>query len=126
VTIFNRTVSKARDMGTAYNVPVIALDDTQRFNNFDIIINTTSVGMGDLATQSPIDAHHLSKHQIVFETIYHPFETTLVKIAQQRGATCIHGLEMFLEQGAAQFEVHTGVKAPRAVMKSILQNALPS
>jgi shikimate dehydrogenase len=126
VTIFNRTVSKALDLGAAYNVAVLPLDKTQRFDHFDIIINTTSVGMGALATQSPIDAHQISKHQIVFETIYHPFETTLIKTAQERGATCIHGLEMFLEQGAAQFEIHTGVKAPRAVMKTILQNSLPS
>ena len=126
VTIFNRTVSKARDMGAAYNVPILPLDSTQRFDRFDIIINTTSVGMGALATQSPIDAHQISKHQIVFETIYYPFETALLKTAQERGATCIHGLEMFLEQGAAQFELHTGVKAPRAVMKTILQNSLPS
>ena len=126
VTIFNRTASKARDIAAAYNVPVLPLDGAQHFNDFDIIINTTSIGMGTLATQSPVDAHQISKHQIVFETIYHPIETTLIWVAQERGATCIHGLEMFLEQGAAQFEIHTGVKAPRAVMKTILQNALPS
>lgn len=126
VTIFNRTVSKAQSLGDAFRVPVLPLDDSQRFDDFEIIINTTSLGMGALAAESPIEAHQLSKHQIVFETIYHPFETQLLVAAQRCGATCIHGLEMFLEQGAAQFELHTGVKAPRAVMKTILQNALPS
>jgi shikimate dehydrogenase len=126
VTIFNRTVSKAQALGAAWKVPVLPLDTTQRFDQFDIIINTTAVGMGPLASELPIEAHQLSKHQIVFETIYHPFETKLIKAAQERGASCIHGLDMFLEQGAAPFELHTGVKAPRAVMKSILQNALPS
>jgi shikimate dehydrogenase len=126
VTIFNRTVSKAQSLGDAFRVPVLPLDGSQRFDDFEIIINTTSIGMGALAAESPIEAHQLSKHQIVFETIYHPFETQLLVAAQRCGATCIHGLEMFLEQGAAQFELHTGVKAPRAVMKTILQNALPS
>lgn len=126
VTIFNRSVAKAQPLGELFGAPVLPLDNSQRFDDFDIIINTTALGMGELAAESPVGAHQLSKHQIVFETIYHPFETKLLTTAHAGGATCIHGLEMFLEQGAAQFELHTGVKAPRAVMKTILQNALPS
>lgn len=123
VTIFNRTVSKAETLAQSCGARALPLETNQNVESFDIIINTTAMGMGSLSNDIPVDPSTLSSQQIIFETIYHPFETKLIRAAHARGATCIHGLEMFLEQGAAQFELHTGVKAPRAVMKSILQNA---
>lgn len=123
VTIFNRTISKAEDLAKSFNANARPLEVTQNVESFDIIINTTAMGMGALRNEIPVDSNTIAPHQIIFETIYHPFQTKLTQAAQERGATCLHGLDMFLEQGAAQFELHTGVKAPRAVMKTILENA---
>lgn len=126
VTIFNRSVERAQEIAGLHNCAALPLTEEKDFSSFEIIINTTSVGMGPLAEQSPIPVEQLAAGQIVFETIYHPFETALLRGARERGVACIHGLDMFLEQGAAQFELHTGVKAPRGIMKSILENSLPS
>jgi shikimate 5-dehydrogenase len=59
----------------------------------------------------------------VFETIYAPYTTQLVQQALDCGAQIVYGLEMFLDQAVAQFELHTGVKAPREEMERILRNA---
>jgi shikimate 5-dehydrogenase len=79
--------------------------------------------MGDLRNETPIPASTLSKHQIVFETIYSPHTTRLLHDALQAGATVLRGFDMFLEQGAAQFEIHTSTQAPRATMQEILVQA---
>jgi len=104
VSIFNRTPEKARSLAAVCGGEVLPLSESEKLSDFEVIINTTSVGMGDAAGQSPVPAHVLQKHHTVFETIYHPFSTQLVKDAERVGATIIRGLEMFLEQGLAQFE----------------------
>jgi shikimate 5-dehydrogenase len=80
--------------------------------------------MSDTKEHSPIPRESLCPHHTVFETIYAPSLTTLLKDAQVVGAKIIRGSEMFLEQGVAQFELHTGVKAPREVMENIISSAL--
>ena len=61
---------------------------------------------------------------LVFDMVYNPIETTLIRRAVQQGPTVIHGLEMFLEQSARQFEIWTGVTAPRTVMEKAAKEAL--
>jgi shikimate dehydrogenase len=123
VTILNRTASKAQQLATAYNAEYGALTTSLDVKSFDVIINTTALGMGALAGQAPLGAHQLASHQIVFETIYAPRETSLVRYARSVGCTVISGYEMFLEQGVAQFELHTGQPAPRSVMKDLVERA---
>lgn len=123
VTIFNRTLDKLSDLANRFGCDIGDLRDTARIAASEIIINTTSVGMGALCNETPIPASTLNQHQIVFETIYSPHTTRLLHDALQIGATVLRGADMFLEQGAAQFEIHTSVKAPRAEMKEILLQA---
>jgi shikimate 5-dehydrogenase len=73
---------------------------------------------------SPIPASALRRDQVVFETIYAPVTTKLLQFSNRTGASTITGLDMFLEQGAAQFHLHTGVKAPRDEMEKILRRSL--
>jgi len=61
---------------------------------------------------------------LVFDMVYNPMETTLIRRAVAQGLTVIHGLEMFLEQSARQFEIWTGATAPRAVMEKAAKEAL--
>ena len=124
VTIFNRSVEKASAIAEKFGCAVRSLDAATDLSTFDIIINTTSVGMSPNLDQSPISESAIRKHHIIFETIYAPNVTTLLKVSQIVGAQTITGLEMFLEQGVAQFQLHTGVKAPRNEMEKILRNAL--
>lgn len=118
VTIFNRTVANAEPLARRFHLELLPLDSNLNLERFDVIINTTSVGMSPRVELSPLTPDQIFSHQIVFETIYHPHETQLLRHARSRGARTLRGLDMFLEQGAAQFELHTGVEAPRGTMKA--------
>jgi shikimate dehydrogenase len=87
-----------------------------------ILINATSVGMGDpLASPlSPDMLAHLPPTALVFDMVYAPPETALLRAARARALRVAAGLEMLLEQGAAAFELWTGLPAPVAVMRAAL------
>lgn len=118
VTIFNRTISKAIPLAKRFDIEVAPLSDSCDLARFDVIINTTSVGMSPNTSESPLTATQIRSHHVIFETIYYPHQTQLLRLATSNGATVLRGLDMFLEQGAAQFELHTGVKAPRETMRN--------
>jgi len=124
VTVFNRTVEKAVPIAERFGCKVLPLDEASDLSHFDVIVNTTAVGMAPNISHSPIPQSAIQKHHIVFETIYSPAKTKLVQWSEEIGAQTITGLEMFLEQGAAQFQLHTGVKAPRELMEKILRSSL--
>ncbi len=61
---------------------------------------------------------------IAFDTIYHPESTMLLKLARERGATGVTGVDMFLRQAALQFKLYTGQDAPMDVMRQALRRRL--
>ncbi len=124
VTIFNRSLERAESIAERFGASVRPLEKAEELSAFDIIINTTAVGMAPDVEASPAPESVLTKDQIVFETIYAPVTTKLVEMSKRVGAKTILGLAMFLEQGTAQFHLHTGVKAPREEMEKILRNSL--
>ena len=83
----------------------------------DILVNGTPVGMLPRVDETPIPAHLLQSEHLVFDTVYNPMETRLLREARARGCQTISGLRMFLHQGAAQFERWTGKTAPLALME---------
>lgn len=121
VTIYNRTVENAEELAKKFNCKFAGLDKIDDIKNADIIINATSVGMQ--TNKSIIAKELLNKNQIVFDAVYVPFETQLIKDAKEVGATVIHGTELLLFQGVAQFELFTNQKAPIDIMrKTIMEN----
>jgi 3-dehydroquinate dehydratase/shikimate dehydrogenase len=62
--------------------------------------------------------------KLVFDMVYTPMETALLRRAKDQGAEVIHGIEMFLEQAARQFEIFTGERPPRVVMQQAAMEAL--
>lgn len=124
VTLFNRTLNTARNLAEQFSCVARELNEWRELRDYDIIINTTSLGMAETQNQSPIPPEALHAHHTVFETIYSPSTTTLLKNAQAAGAKIIRGREMFLEQGVAQFELHTGSNAPRDVMENSINSSL--
>ena len=121
VTLTGRNPRRVRALARACGVEAIErekLADRQ----FDILIHTTPLGM------SPkIDGCFFSDDipaALVFDMVYNPLETTLLKKARLAGKKTISGLEMFLEQAAAQFEIWTGENAPRTVMKRTVLESL--
>lgn len=120
VKIFNRTKEKAVKLAEEFRCQTTDLRRESEIKDFDIIINTTSVGMKPLEKETPIPTEFINNKQIVFDIVYVPSETKLLKEAKKRGAKIIYGVEMLLHQGTAQFEIYTGQKAPEEVMRNIL------
>lgn len=90
---------------------------------FDAIINTTPCGMAGNKQAMPIKESELNA-SLVFDMVYNPLETPLLKLAHARGLAVISGLEMFVQQGARQFEIWTGKPAPEAEMQRVVELAL--
>jgi len=130
VTIFNRTRQRAEALAAqqkAATVGRVGIEvgdvDALSHHRFDIYINCTSLGMagvpGPDANQSPLpDDALLDEKTTVFDTVYTPQRTPLIKQAEARGARTIFGMEMFLSQAAMQFERWTGTEAPMDVFRA--------
>jgi len=83
----------------------------------DILVNATSVGMSPNIDETPISPDLLSSGLIVFDSVYNPMKTRLLREAEEAGAKTISGVDMLVWQGALAFEKWTGLKAPVEVMR---------
>jgi 3-dehydroquinate dehydratase/shikimate dehydrogenase len=90
---------------------------------FDAIVNSTPVGMYPKTENSSLAAHELNC-RLVFDLIYRPATTKLLQLASRRGIETVSGLEMFLAQGIAQWEIWTGQRAPAAAMRKAVLGTL--
>jgi shikimate dehydrogenase len=125
VKIFNRTIEKAQKLAEEFGCDAGGLEELSEVKNYDIILNSTSIGMeGD--TNSPIPSEFINNKQIIFDAVYIPYETPLLKDAKKKDAKIIHGIDMLLYQGTAQFELYTNHKAPEDIMRKVLYSYLSS
>ncbi len=122
VTVYNRTLENAKPLAIQFGCELRSLDDQDQIKNTDIICNTTSVGMD--SDESPINKAYLNKNQVVFDAVYSPLETRLLKDAKEKGAQTIPGTEMLLHQAFAQFQLFTGKEAPQKAMRQALMEHL--
>jgi len=91
----------------------------------DVIINCTPVGMHPNLDDTPLPPAAFPRPGIVlFDTVYHPENTMLLKLGRERQATTITGVDMFLRQAALQFKIYTGLDAPLDVMRETLKRKL--
>lgn len=89
-----------------------------------IIVNGTPIGMHPELDSCPYDTDKLSEGTVVFDTVYNPDPTLLIKRARARGATTVRGLEMFLGQAGQQYQLFTGQAPPLAAMQAALKRAI--
>ncbi len=90
-----------------------------------LIVNTTPMGMHPLVDASPLsDDAPLKSSHVVFDLIYRPLETKLLRHANKVGATVVGGLEVLIQQGAAAFEIWTGKKMPIKEVREVLEKEL--
>jgi 3-dehydroquinate dehydratase/shikimate dehydrogenase len=93
-------------------------------SRFDVLINSTPCGMAGTkqALPPPFEAGEKELNAgLVFDMVYNPLETPLLKLAKEHGIPVITGLEMFVQQGARQFEIWTGKPAPEAEMMRVVE-----
>jgi 3-dehydroquinate dehydratase/shikimate dehydrogenase len=121
VFVTNRTPEKAQSLARQAKAKYLKRADVAK-NSFDVIINATPVGMGN-GKQSPLEEKELNT-KYVFDLVYTPAETKLIKMARTKNIQVIPGLEMFVQQGARQFEIWTGKPAPIAEMAYVVTKAL--
>jgi shikimate dehydrogenase len=94
-----------------------------QFGACEIIVNTTPVGMA-AKPGVPVPIEWINEHQYVYDTIYTPAETELLRAAQRKGCPTRNGLGMLARQGALAFEIWTGVKPDVSRMETTLRKAL--
>lgn len=90
----------------------------------DIIVNTTPVGMAPDARSSILKKEEIPEGISVMDIVYRPHRTALLSNALARGCDVVYGIDMLLNQGAEQFRIWTGKKAPIETMKRALQKAI--
>jgi 3-dehydroquinate dehydratase/shikimate dehydrogenase len=120
--IYNRTVERAQRLAAEFGCEFAPLDDLANLDS-TLVINCTSIGMHPNIDQSPLPVEYIRKGMAVFDTVYNPAETLLLKQAKQIGAKTIDGLSMFINQALAQFKLFTGQDADPALMrKTVMKN----
>ena len=119
VTIFARNLKKAKSLASEFQVELKEFPKTKNqrpeidFDDFDILVNTTPLGMkGEFENETPLFAAQIKNVKLVYDLVYNPFETRLLKEAKSVGVPIIDGLAMLAAQGAAQFKIWTGEDAP--------------
>ena len=125
VFITNRTHDRAAELAKEFSATAVSLDELCK-SDCRVWINTTSVGMHPNIDASPFDDVKIpfTRDTVVFDTVYNPIQTKLLKQAETAGAATINGVEMFVRQAEAQFTLWTKLKAPREVMREVVENRL--
>lgn len=127
IAIANRTRDKAETLATSLGGDALAIgwtDLPRAFSGADLVVNASSLGMAGQETIAwPVQA--LRPGSIVFDAVYAPLETDLLKAARARGLRTVDGLGMLIHQGALAFELWFGVKPDTAKARERLLKILP-
>jgi 3-dehydroquinate dehydratase / shikimate dehydrogenase len=121
VYVLNRSLDAAKKLARQAHARIMKRPDMRKMA-FDVIINATPVGMGN-SHDSPLQDKEINA-RYVFDMVYDPGETKFLKLARERGAQVIPGIEMFVHQAARQFEIWTGKPAPWDEMLRVVLLAL--
>ena len=110
-------------------VSVLSFDEKEIGLNIgccNLVVNCTTFGMkyGEQENLSPLKMSLIPSNALIYDLVYNPAETPLIKAARQAGAGVLGGLPMLVYQGAAAFEMWTGEKAPVEVMLAAAEKAL--
>jgi 3-dehydroquinate dehydratase/shikimate dehydrogenase len=121
IALAGRNADRVRALAKICNAEVI-LREQLATRHFDAVVHATPLGMFPHVNECFFNGNIPA--DVVFDLVYNPLETTLIRHAKEQGKTVIPGLEMFIEQATAQFELWTGDTAPRSVMRNAALEAL--
>ena len=116
-------LSAAQVLADELQCQLISIREVDR-QDVDVLINCSPVGMTPNINETPFPARRLKPNMVVFDSVYNPTETRLLKEAAEVGCQVISGLELFINQAAAQFELWTGKPAPGEAMRQVLTDHL--
>jgi len=128
IFIINRTLAAAEDIVEIIkkiqisDADAVCLDSMQEaLAESNVLVNATPVGMSGAVTETIVPKGLIRRNMDVFDIVYEPMETQLIKDAKKAGNRTIPGTEMLLHQGALQFKLFTGIDAPIDVMRRALE-----
>lgn len=133
VYLLNRSLKRAlrlaeeakRDWGLEVTAAPLSTEDLKRFlRESEIVVNATPLGMHPKKDETPVPKELIEGDHVVFDVVYTPIKTRLLKDSEDRGARVIRGLDMLVGQGLRAFELFTGLEAPRDVMEKAAVSAL--
>ena len=133
LTILNRNEAKAESLASDVSdsglIGEVASDSINAIGNYmegaDVLIDTTPLGMHPNISDEPIvKADMMDEDLVVFDAVYNPNETVLIKEVIKANAKPVYGIKMLLYQGAESFKIWTGKTAPVDVMEKALRNTL--
>jgi shikimate dehydrogenase len=140
LVISNRTLNRAESLANSlteyidknkYEITVSVLPWRspklkESMKKCHLVVNCTTMGMKHSSheMQSPLEKDFISPHALVFDLVYNPFQTPLLKLAAEAGAKTLNGLSMLVYQGARAFELWTGKAAPVDIMYTKAKEAL--
>jgi 3-dehydroquinate dehydratase / shikimate dehydrogenase len=90
----------------------------------DLLFNCTPVGMHPNVDETPFEKHHLRPSMVVFDVVYNPENTLLVKEARSRNCTAVTGVDMFVRQACRQFQLFTGKEGPSDLMRETIRRSI--
>ncbi|XP_052208339.1 bifunctional 3-dehydroquinate dehydratase/shikimate dehydrogenase, chloroplastic-like isoform X2 [Diospyros lotus] len=122
VVIANRTYDRAKELADTVGGDALSLADLDGFHPEDgmILANTTSIGMQPKIDETPINKEALTPYTLVFDAVYTPKITRLLREAEESGSKIVSGTEMFVGQAYEQFERFTGLPAPKELFRKIM------
>jgi 3-dehydroquinate dehydratase/shikimate dehydrogenase len=123
IKIYNRTVKKGEQLAAEFDCSFAPLDELPDVNA-RLVINCTSMGMHPNIDESPLGKECIKRDAVVFDTVYNPAETLLLRRAKEAGAKTVDGLSMFVNQACAQFRLFAGEDADTGVMRKVLLRSL--
>ncbi|XP_057484811.1 bifunctional 3-dehydroquinate dehydratase/shikimate dehydrogenase, chloroplastic-like isoform X2 [Actinidia eriantha] len=122
VVIANRTYDRAKELADTVGGGALSLADLNSFHPEDgmILANTTSIGMQPRVDETPVSKEALRSYALVFDAVYTPKITRLLREAEESGAKIVTGVEMFIGQAFDQFERFTGLPAPKELFRQTM------
>lgn len=122
VTLTSRTLARVQVLAAEIGCRSIEWEERHSLK-VQLLVNCTPVGMHPDVDRSPYDASKLSEYVVVFDTVYNPENTLLIKYAKRANSRFITGVDMFVRQAAYQYKLFTGKEAPSLLMRQTIKQA---
>jgi len=119
ITVYGRSPERTRRLAERFDARPAAWDD-RADRSSDVVINCTNVGMWPAVDASPMPADSLDRCRLVFDLVYNPLETALLRQARQAGVATLSGLDMFIRQAAVQFELWTSTSPDTRLARELI------
>lgn len=123
IVIAARNLAKAEELASKWQGTAVEWKDRMTVQA-DMLVNCTPLGMHPNVNESPYDAEALNRAMIIFDTVYNPEQTLLIKDARKKECAVVTGVDMFVRQAAHQFKLFTGEEPPTELMREEVRKTI--